>query len=150
MLILSTCLAALNFLCFTLCLIRKLAAVSPPRDRFLDPPLAVRLRGAVPERHRHARAAEVPARRRGVHHQQPAGRRRARAQHGVRAELEAGGGRGVRTVRESRRPVRATSAGGARGVDLRVLPSCGEPSVDSSENSRYACIYCSPQGVFLL
>jgi hypothetical protein len=95
---------------------------------------ALRLRGAVPERHRHARAAEVPARHR-EHHQEPAGRHRARAQHGVRAELEARGGRGVRTVRECRRPVRAPSAGGAaRGLDLRVLPRCGggEPSVDFS------------------
>jgi hypothetical protein len=53
-----------------------------------------------------------------------------------RAAMDAGGGRGVRTVRESRRFMRPASAGGARDVGLRLLPDCHNHCMDCFEIAR--------------
>jgi hypothetical protein len=91
---------------------------------------AVRVREPMPGRHRHAGAAEVPARGR---RRRPARPHRAGAQHGVRAAVETGGGRGVRPVRASRRVMWPASGGSARDVGLRVFPDCCNLCMDCFE-----------------
>ncbi|CAO2209080.1 unnamed protein product [Urochloa humidicola] len=110
-------------------------------DELAPPPgYAGLVRVPLPGRRRNARAAEVAARRRRRrrgNQQEPAGRRRAGAQHGVRAQLEAGDGGGVRPVREGRRrALRPTAWGGGGDVDLRLLPGCADACVDCSKISK--------------